>query len=232
MTQPKNQPEPKKEPIILTGSFFPYNEVNRNGRIYSEEACHEMVSQFNLRQLDSSMFGELQPDYNTAHKNANIAHPSHIIKEMHINKETCTLDGTIELLETPHGKVAQEIIKAGMPLSVASRGIGTIDSSGYVTLTKIFSYDLIPSPEAAFDSKLEYIKNRHEKGDNINIIIDDKMTYKSVESLSEIKDEELYEGLYVYVNETHMTYIFSQGMWNDILNMKDDVSTRISLDDL
>jgi hypothetical protein len=38
--------------------------------------------------------------------------------------------GELELLNTPSGKIAQEIISAGIPLGISSRGMGSVQQIG------------------------------------------------------------------------------------------------------
>lgn len=47
-----------------------------------------------------------------------------------------------------------------MAINLSSRGTGTIDSTGKVTLTKIFSYDIVS--ELPFDTNMEEFLRREE----------------------------------------------------------------------
>lgn len=151
----KHYKEPEKTPTIISGVFFHYDKPNKNGRVYTKEVCEEMVKQFG--ELTHPMYGELNPSYDFA-DNLEKMKVSHIVKEIHINKEEKTLDGTIELLDTPNGRLINELIKSKIPISIASRAYGDIDpitkqikSDTY----KLLSFDIMPQMESAFDSNLK-----------------------------------------------------------------------------
>lgn len=212
----------------LTGTFFHYDEMNRNGRIYSEEVVDDMVVQFG--NLDHPMYGELNPGYDNEIY-MGMQNPSHEVCDLHINRETKTLEGTIKLLDTHSGKIAQELLNAEMPLSVASRGIGSVDSSGYVTLQKIITYDLVH--EGAFDSNLKLTPTM------VDATMGGSLAFNGVvEDMTELlrlqkwNSSELYEGVMYYVKGENKHYVFIDKEWKVIHNNEQIESPNIRLDDL
>jgi hypothetical protein len=78
--------------------------------------------------------------------------------------------GELELLNTPAGKIAQEIISAGIPLGISSRGMGSVRQIGETVEVQddfeLLCWDLVsvPSTPGAYMS-LSESKQRQEGKD-------------------------------------------------------------------
>lgn len=139
----------------LQGKFLYYDTENENGRIYTKELSKDIIKQFEERkELGEVLFGQVgyPPPEEFLGR---LDHTSHAIKEIHLNEETKSIDGTIEILDTPAGRQLMEMVnndptKFGELFVVRSRGFGEVNENKEVTNFKILSFDVVPKEEDAF----------------------------------------------------------------------------------
>ena len=160
--------------MTMSGIFGECGKRNRNNRIYVKENYAKMVADIQERiKKDGGVLGTLEHEQGM---NINLENVSHKITEVSIDEDG-TVTGTIQLLNTPKGKIAQAIVESGMPLYVSSRATGTIDKNGIVTLEKLATWDIVSMPGVA-NAKIEL--NESEGGERIEILDDN--TYIIIEN--------------------------------------------------
>ena len=110
----------------VKGKLQEAEQRNGNGRVYPMEILRKQVDIYIKGPIASNTaMGELD------HPEAaivNLNNVSHNIKR--IWWEGNDLMGELELLNTPSGKIAQEIVSAGIPLGISSRGMGSVKQIG------------------------------------------------------------------------------------------------------
>ena len=152
--------------VRLHGVFGVCGVKNGNNRIYSKENYGRMVENLQKVIANEGCLGELEHP-NTM--NINLDNVSHKIESIEMD-ESGTITGTIRLLDTVKGKNAKAIVEAGCPLFISSRGAGSIDEAGNVTLSTIKTYDLVGTPGFS-QAKLTLKENQKFESLNENLSV-------------------------------------------------------------
>jgi len=119
---------------------------NGNGRIYPKAVLEREAKKYAETAVASNTaMGELDHPESTI---VNLNNVSHNIKK--IWWEGNDLMGELELLNTPSGKIAQEIVLAGIPLGISSRGMGSVQQIGETVEVQddfeLLCWDLVSVP--------------------------------------------------------------------------------------
>ena len=155
-----------KNEVRLSGVFGVCGVRNNNKRIYNKENYGMMVEALQRTIDTEGCPGELEHP-NTM--NITLENVSHKIESIQMNEDG-TITGTILLLNTPKGQIAKAIVEGGLPLYISSRGAGSIDESGNVTLSTIKTYDLVGTPGFS-QAKLSLKEN--QQFESLNESMDD-----------------------------------------------------------
>ena len=144
LTEGKNGKDMK-----IKGVFMQAETKNRNGRVYPLDVLQKEVKRYTKELVENKRaFGELgHPDGPTV----NLDRVSHIIEELY--PEGNNIIGKAKILDTPNGKIVQELINAGAKLGVSSRGMGTLEKRGQTNYVKDDFYlatagDIVADPSA------------------------------------------------------------------------------------
>ena len=119
---------------------------NGNGRVYPKEVLEREAEKYIAGPIKSNTaLGELDHPESSV---VNLRNASHNI--VRIWWEGNDLMGELELLNTPSGKIAQEIISAKIPLGISSRGMGSVKQMGETVEVQddfeLLCWDLVSVP--------------------------------------------------------------------------------------
>ena len=131
--------------IILFGEFISFGVVNNNNRIYEADNYLEYLKILkHTANSAKGLYGELEhpKDYPINYNNI-----SHKILDFWYVPEENKVVGYVLLLDTPKGKIAQEVIKSGGQLGISARGGGSeIDQPDGIKkaiLKLLITFDLV-----------------------------------------------------------------------------------------
>ena len=121
LTEEKNG----KKLLYIEGVFLQSELKNRNGRMYPFSVLDREVKRYNEEYVKSKRaLGELgHPDGPTI----NLDRVSHRITDL--RAEGNNFIGKAQILDTPMGNIAKNLLDEGVQLGVSSRGMGSIQKS-------------------------------------------------------------------------------------------------------
>ncbi len=171
--------------IILKGIIQRANTLNQNGRIYPRTILErELINYQKLIQENRAM-GECDHPESSVVELKNV---SHVVKEARMEGDN--VYGTIEILDTPSGKIIQSLIESGVTLGISSRGVGSTQRNGDNQIVQddfqLICFDMVsePSTPGAFMmSEGKKISTRElnksfNKSDRINRIFNDILRWE------------------------------------------------------
>ena len=140
--------ESGKKDYWLKGVFMQAEEKNRNGRVYPIRILGPKVSEYTESHVKKNRaLGELNHPQGPT---VNLDRASHIIKELAV--EGNDIVGRAKVLDTPMGKIVQNLIDGGAQLGVSSRGMGSLKTVNGINEVQddylLAAVDIVADPSA------------------------------------------------------------------------------------
>ena len=170
--------------VFLKGVLQRCDTLNQNGRIYPRSVLEREMVNYQKFIRENRALGECDhPDTSVIE----LKNVSHIVREAHLEGDDVV--GTIELLDTPAGKILQSLVESGVTLGISSRGVGSTKRQGQYQIVQddfqLICWDFVsePSTPGAFvmregkemitEEALDAFFNNSDKVDRIfNDILD------------------------------------------------------------
>jgi len=172
--------------ILMKGVLQKADTLNQNGRVYPAPVLEREVRNYQKFISENRALGELDhPDTSVVElKNA-----SHIIREAYMDDGV--VYGTVELLDTPSGKILQSLVESGVTLGISSRGVGSTARDGDHDIVQddfqLICWDYVsePSTPGAFmmkegrDFSNADLQRHFTKTDRIDRILNDILEWEN-----------------------------------------------------
>ena len=142
----ESKENPSDKHMRVKGKLQEADVKNGNGRVYPLEILKKQVDEYIKGPVSSkTSTGELDHPESSV---INLNNVSHLITK--VWWEGNDVMGELLLLNTPSGKIAQEIVSAGIPLGISSRGMGSVKQIGESVEVQddfeLLTWDLVSVP--------------------------------------------------------------------------------------
>ena len=147
-TAPQHKHLSASHTYILSGKLQEADAKNGNGRVYPKNILEREMKNYKKLVSERRALGELDhPDDSVI----NLRNTSHVVTEVWWDKDNPNaVMGKIECLNTPSGKILQELARAGVKLGISSRGLGSVKEERGKTIVEddfqLICFDMVSEP--------------------------------------------------------------------------------------
>ena len=131
--------------LMLKGIIQRANTLNQNGRIYPKSILEREIMNYQKLIQENRALGECDnPDSSVVE----LKNVSHIVRSAQMDGDN--VYGAIEILDTPSGKIIQNLIESGVTLGISSRGVGSTRRDGDTQVVQddfqLICFDMVSEP--------------------------------------------------------------------------------------
>ncbi len=165
--------------MILSGIMQMTETQNGNGRVYQHRTMMREVENYKKLVKERRALGELDhPDDSVI----NLKNCSHMVTEIWM--EDKNVMGKIKVLDTPAGKILQELVNGGVTVGVSSRGMGSVREEKGQTIVEddfqLICFDMVSEPSTPGAFMMKEAKNYRNEvfthGDKINRLLNEVLS--------------------------------------------------------
>jgi len=171
--------------IMLRGVLQRADTINQNGRIYPMPILSREIINYQKFIRENRALGECDHPDTAVVELKNV---SHIVRDARMEGGVCV--GTVELLNTPSGKILQSLIESGVTLGISSRGVGSTRKQGDALIVQedfqLICFDIVsePSTPGAFmmnesrQVRPSDLNKAFDSSDRINRLFNDIISWR------------------------------------------------------
>ena len=131
--------------MILTGKLQEAEVQNGNGRVYPRKILEREMKNYTMLIKESRALGELDhPDDSII----NLKNASHMVTDAWWDGNNVM--GKVKVLNTPSGKILQQLVNDGVKLGISSRALGSVNESEGKTMVQedlqLICFDFVSEP--------------------------------------------------------------------------------------
>lgn len=131
--------------IVLSGILQKADTLNQNGRIYPRHILEREVRNYQKFILENRALGECDHPESSVVSLKNV---SHVVTEAYLDGDV--VYGKIRLLNTPSGKILQNLVADKVKLGISSRGVGSTERRGDYQVVQddfqLICWDVVSEP--------------------------------------------------------------------------------------
>jgi hypothetical protein len=162
--------DPSKPLIIKDRLLQKANVKNHNGRIYPKEVLFREVKKYNQLVKERRALGELDHPDSPVVELKNV---SHIITDIYVKDDE--VRGSIEILNTPKGKILKDIIQQKIKIGISSRGLGSLQNESGTNIVQddfeLIAFDAVSSPSTPGAFLVESFNREIDRYNNLRNIL-------------------------------------------------------------
>ena len=138
--------EVKNGALYLTGIMQKADTPNGNGRVYPQKVLHREVQNYQKLVKERRALGELDHPEDSV---INLKNASHMVTDIWWDGQSVM--GKVKVLNTPSGRILQDLVSSGVTLGISSRGLGSVheSSTGAAVVEEDFQlicFDFVSEP--------------------------------------------------------------------------------------
>ena len=131
--------------LFVKGVIQRADTLNQNGRIYPRDILFKEVENYRKVVQERRAMGELDHADDPV---VNLKNVSHLITDIWADDEV--VYGKIEILPTPMGNIARNLIESNVKIGISSRALGSVRSRGDADIVQddlhLICWDLVSEP--------------------------------------------------------------------------------------